>query len=288
MSSLGSAYEKGYIATANTWANTQTISLSSLGSAYEKGYILTANTWANTRTISLSSVQSIDVRNNALMVLDASNINSYPGTGTTWYDISGGGYHATLGGTPQLLGTGDDKYFRFSSGNNLTVPSVVTVNVPSVGNTNSGSFTYIMVGSLGTVGTLRGTNMWSKDVRPALDGKENFTSGDYNSPNTYSVANESSSWATGSQLAMWYGTFSANIQSGYPAPNSVVTVSTYQGGSIRSTIQTSYYTSINPAYTFASGFIDTGSNIKLILLYNTINAPTLSQAYAALNGRFGL
>ena len=36
------------------------------------------------------------VRNGLLMFVDAANINSYPGTGTTWYDISGNGNHMTM------------------------------------------------------------------------------------------------------------------------------------------------------------------------------------------------
>ena len=36
------------------------------------------------------------VRDGLLMFVDAANINSYPGTGTTWYDISGNGNHMTM------------------------------------------------------------------------------------------------------------------------------------------------------------------------------------------------
>lgn len=36
------------------------------------------------------------VRNGLLMFVDAANINSYPGTGTTWYDISGNGNHMSM------------------------------------------------------------------------------------------------------------------------------------------------------------------------------------------------
>lgn len=57
------------------------------------------------------------VRDGLLMFVDAANINSYPGTGTTWYDISGNGNHMTMvngvgfskanSGIMQLDGTND-------------------------------------------------------------------------------------------------------------------------------------------------------------------------------------
>ena len=40
------------------------------------------------------------VRDGLALCLDAANVRSYPGTGTTWYDLSGNGNHATLTGTP--------------------------------------------------------------------------------------------------------------------------------------------------------------------------------------------
>ena len=39
------------------------------------------------------------VTDGLVLCLDAANSKSYPGSGTTWYDISGNGYNATLVGT---------------------------------------------------------------------------------------------------------------------------------------------------------------------------------------------
>jgi hypothetical protein len=36
------------------------------------------------------------VRNGLVLALDAADRNSYPGSGTTWYDVSGNGYQATM------------------------------------------------------------------------------------------------------------------------------------------------------------------------------------------------
>lgn len=42
------------------------------------------------------------ITNRLMLCLDAANIKSYPGTGTTWTDLSGNGYNATLVGSPSF------------------------------------------------------------------------------------------------------------------------------------------------------------------------------------------
>jgi hypothetical protein len=49
--------------------------------------------------------------------LDAANVKSYPGTGTTWTDLSGNGYNGTLVNSPTFSASG---YFTFN-GTNTTV-----------------------------------------------------------------------------------------------------------------------------------------------------------------------
>jgi hypothetical protein len=45
--------------------------------------------------------------------LDATNTDSYPGTGNTWYDLSGKGRHATLNNGTAFVGSGNTAYFLF-------------------------------------------------------------------------------------------------------------------------------------------------------------------------------
>jgi hypothetical protein len=46
-----------------------------------------------------------------ILNLDAGNPSSYPGTGTTWYDISGAGNNATLVDSPTWTDLGSSSYF---------------------------------------------------------------------------------------------------------------------------------------------------------------------------------
>jgi hypothetical protein len=54
----------------------------------------------------------VSIPNNALLFLDASDANSYGGSGTTWTDLSGQNNHGTLVNTPTWNNT--DKLFEFA------------------------------------------------------------------------------------------------------------------------------------------------------------------------------
>ena len=75
------------------------------------------------------------VTDELILVLDASNKKSYPGSGTTWYDISGNGNDAGMvnavwtdaGANSYWLFDGISDYGRISSLNGFTNTTNVTV-----------------------------------------------------------------------------------------------------------------------------------------------------------------
>jgi len=57
------------------------------------------------------------IRNGLVLALDAASKNSYPGTGTTWTDLSGNGYNGTLLGTSiPTYNTANNGSIAFSGG----------------------------------------------------------------------------------------------------------------------------------------------------------------------------
>ena len=81
------------------------------------------------------------VTNGLLLYLDAGNPNSYPGSGTTWNDLSGNGFNATLSGTVLPTYTpsnGGGILFNSSSATNqcATTPNSTAMNL----------FTYTLCG----------------------------------------------------------------------------------------------------------------------------------------------
>jgi len=75
------------------------------------------------------------VTSNLLMYVDAANSSSYPGSGTTWSDLSGNGRNMTLTNGPTFT-SGTPSYFTFDGTNDYASTSITTFN-----NTNNVSGT---------------------------------------------------------------------------------------------------------------------------------------------------
>jgi hypothetical protein len=69
------------------------------------------------------------VKSGLVLALDAADINSYPGTGTTWYDLSGNKNHVTLLNSPSYISSKFGGYFAndsdsyFSGVGTSTIPT---------------------------------------------------------------------------------------------------------------------------------------------------------------------
>jgi len=64
-----------------------------------------------------------------ILNLDAGNAASYPGTGTTWTDLSGNGNNGTISGTPTYTSSGTASYFTINSG--ATINQYIDTAVPT-------------------------------------------------------------------------------------------------------------------------------------------------------------
>ena len=76
------------------------------------------------------------VTNGLILCLDPGNVKSYPGTGATWYDVSGNNNHATLVNSPTLSG----KVFQFNGTNQYA--TVASINLASSNYTVMGAARY--------------------------------------------------------------------------------------------------------------------------------------------------
>jgi hypothetical protein len=65
------------------------------------------------------------VQQGLVLNLDAGNPYSYAGSGTTWYDVSGGGYNATIVNAPTFV-SDSIKYFTCSSTQNFTISNPIS------------------------------------------------------------------------------------------------------------------------------------------------------------------
>jgi hypothetical protein len=78
--------------------------------------------------------------------VDASDATSYPGTGTTWFDLSGNGYNMTLSSAGVFVNNGgNDKYMNFSNGIAKYLPGGTLSTIPS---TNGEEGTWVFYTSI--------------------------------------------------------------------------------------------------------------------------------------------
>ena len=69
------------------------------------------------------------VTDGLVLALDAADINSYPGTGNVWYDISGNGNNATKNGNAANPTWNNAGYFTFAASDGTTgVNNIFTIN----------------------------------------------------------------------------------------------------------------------------------------------------------------
>jgi hypothetical protein len=64
-----------------------------------------------------------------VLALDAGDLNSYPGSGTVWYDLSGNGNHGTLVNGPTFTSANSGSIILDGSNDYISIPNNSTFNV---------------------------------------------------------------------------------------------------------------------------------------------------------------
>ena len=200
-----------------------------------------------------------------VLYLDAGNPNSYPGSGTTWYDLSGKGYNGTLVNGP-----------TYSSVNNgvIVLDGVNDyINVP-INLTNT---TYTIMGASRYVTVTNGRTFSGQNNNWLMGHWNNSTSKHYAGGwVTSSTASQfpNTNWA----IYTATGNHSADIWSFYI--NSALYVSNNGGSNGPDGLAIG-------SYMTTSEF--SNSHIGFVLAYNRVLSSTeILQNYNALKGRYGL
>jgi hypothetical protein len=102
------------------------------------------------------------VTDGLLIRLDAGDSDSYPGSGSAWYDLSGNDYHMSLKNSPSFFSSGNNKYFDLNGSNNHgicdgTVADSVSATVANLGVGGSNEKTVVCVAMVdNTIGSNNG------------------------------------------------------------------------------------------------------------------------------------
>jgi hypothetical protein len=225
------------------------------------------------------------IRDGLVLALDAADRNSYPGTGTTWNDLSGNGYNATL-----INSVG----YSSNSGGMLTFngsTQVATVNVNSFVRNNT-SYTF------STFFYLTTSNGGAPFCLMTTPNDSDNTDGFWQHLNLGNWL-----WRTEDSSGEFGGNAEAPtgfVSSTYYHLTVVVTTNSikfYRNGNLISTISTTFswanVRNDNTAYLFiGKGYEDayymTG-NVGNFLMYNRVFSESeIKQNYNATKTRFGL
>jgi hypothetical protein len=188
-----------------------------------------------------------------------------------WYDISGNNNHATWSATPTLSGAGANQYLIANSSARLTVPSVLTYQ--------DGGFDLIAVWKVtGSADNINGVGWKSAlgfvDYHLSFDseGSGGFGNTSVDSPGYVTSA-------FGQYVMHW-----ARVGLPGSSANVVNKVNDGSGGITADMLYGASGIGSNSCVIGTNGTTE----LKLILIYPAGTAPTNSNAYNALKGRFGL
>jgi hypothetical protein len=228
--------------------------------------------------------QATIVTSGLSLLLDAGNTESYPGTGTTWTDISGNGRTGTLTNGP-TYSSSNGGYIVFD-GSNDTVTGTIPASVFSGAHTVSAWVYRRSVGPWSTVFASGGNSCTI--VRFMTNGTSTIVGAN----NAGLVATASGVEIGADHVNQWLHV--TMVYEG-TANGSAVTVYVYKNGTlIKSNGQTLYWTlsntgSYNVGYHSSGGSSQWDGYISQVGVYNrALSAAEIDQNYHALKGRYGI
>ena len=226
------------------------------------------------------------VTNGLVLALDAADRNSYPGTGTTWTDLSGGGNTGTL----------------------TNGPTYDSANGGAIVFDGSNDYISISNNSLLSFGTNSFTiNLWIRRISTSSNTPIITTYNDYNSgyPSYFykGIYNASNVYDTGFTILTSSGNYITSLSAIPITNNEWVNISItrsgnditlYRNGSFYSTASSSgnNWSGTGRPTLIGGGVPSTtplNGNIAQASIYNrALSAAEISQNFKALRGRFGI
>lgn len=234
----------------------------------------------NSKVSFVTSFASDIVKNNLMTLLDAGNTNSYPGTGTTWTDLTGEGRNGTLTNGPTFSTTNGGSIVFDGSNDYVDMGASTYCNIINI---SFSAWVYLKSG--GSVYTIVGRyfNTTQNGFLLYYDLASNkFYADGRESSAAYLSVSTTGSYTTNN----WYHftwTKSANLWSIYI--NGVLDTSASVGnGTTAFTNNNMWLGAYNVGASQAYGFV----NLAQVNIYSkALSATEVLQNYNSLKGRFG-
>jgi len=215
------------------------------------------------------------IQDNLVLCLDASDKNSYPGSGTTWYDVSGNNNHTTLTNGP-VFNTSGSGCISFDG-----VDDYVTINSTSTLTTSTPTLIVTCTTNNGTVVAKGGYGShWNYGLLGL--GSTTFKARNNNGDTTSPSFSASSSPFNVYAIA-WDGTNMQFYRNGIFGGSSSTNYSPSNQNSLYLRIGCAWSNNASQNVEFYSG------KIASVQIYNrTLSASEIKQNYNAQKSRFGL
>ena len=222
------------------------------------------------------------VTNGLVLNLDAANLNSYSGTGSTWTDLSGYSINATLVGTPTF--NTSPKSFAFASGKyaspgandiSLSAATFIVWIYPTQAQSAYAGLIFSRAGNGGATGSVNGLSYNSSGNTIGYNWNDNTSAYSWDSGLTIPL----------NEWSMVCITISPTLATAYLCKSSGITTAT---NSISHPAQTGnrFYLGTDP-YNF-SGRIFNG-NYSVAIIYNReLSSTEVQQNFNALRSRYGI
>ncbi len=215
--------------------------------------------------------------------VDASDASSYPGTGTTWTDLTTNGNNLTIVGGPSFSGTGDAKYFDLNGGNNYFQVSSINLqqsfSFETVLQIDQNSTRYNII-SAGTTQDGKGLHFEYRPSRSDIEFNYSFYGGSYTSQYSNSGPISTSTWyhvvATYNHSTGAHGLY-LNAVAQSPTYNSV----TSNSMATSNILYMGYWNAV-------SNYGWDGPWALARLYYKELSSSEVTQNFNGLSSRFGL
>ena len=234
--------------------------------------------------------------------LDGTNTASYPGTGTTWFDISGNGRNATLFGAPIFQNTDTTVGLGSFNFNGISQYASVTTDMSTVLSSGVANTYEIWAKNTNTAGCALGLSMPGISVL-ASTVEFGFVGPFYTGRYFFRGTGGNFFGGLGSQNPPVNGwnqyviTFFSAQTTGYQGPTPATTLGTPTAGTPTTGNNQAYSGTIFPQIareaTTTSGMTGAGNffngNVGIVRIYNRALTPTeIRQNYNATRGYYGL
>ena len=204
-------------------------------------------------------------RDGLILHLDAADVDSYPGSGSTWFDLSGNGYNATIVNGSTYSTSNGGLIILNGSNQYITVPT------PNLASTN---YTVIGAARYGTVGG----RIFSASSNNWLLGWWSTTTENYYAEGWVSPV---SAGGSDSNFRIMTGTGNISDDQYIVYVNGAATYSNQGGSGGPNGFSLGRYAPGNSEYSNAY--------ISFLLVYNRVLNPyEISEIYQATRGRFGI